>query len=226
MMPLSLTVSDLVITSDRGRRLLSVPHLTATPGEAIGIRGPSGAGKSTLLLALAGLLDHAQGRVIWGQDDLLAMGDARRAAFRARHMGLIFQDFMLFEELGPLANASVTALFRPRGERAGLRARARAHLDRLRVPQAARDVTSFSGGERQRIAVARALANDAQILLADEPTASLDRATADALITDLVAMTRESGKTLIAVSHDQDLLDRMDRVITVSDGQIQEAQDA
>lgn len=223
---LPLAVTGLEVRNPRGRTLLSVPGLTVPAGALIGIRGPSGAGKSTLLYALAGLLETTQGQVRWGGTDLLTLGPERRAAFRADHIGMIFQDFLLFEELDALGNAGLTALFRPRATRAPLRARAAAQLARLGLGGSgeARSVASFSGGERQRVAIARAMAAEAPILLADEPTASLDRAAADRLVEDLVAIARDSGMTLIAVSHDQNLIARMDRVLTVTDGALHDGE--
>lgn len=215
-MALSLTVSGLSVVAG-ARTLLQVPSLTVPAGSLIGVRGPSGAGKSTLLHALSGLLP-ARGSVCWGDDDLVRLSAERRTAFRAAHMGLIFQDFLLFDELSPHANAGLSALFSKRRVRAGIDAHAADHLARLGVPLDSRTVASFSGGERQRVAISRALATDPAILLADEPTASLDRPAADRLIDDLVALARESGKTLIAVSHDPHLLDRLDRVLTIEDG--------
>ncbi len=219
-MTLSLHVKDLRITTGKTRLLLDVPQLAVEAGTKLGIRGPSGAGKSTLLNALSGLLD-VEGRVTWGETALSALPAGARAAFRAKHLGLIFQDFLLFEELSSGANAGLAALFSPARDRAATRHTAQDHLDRLGVPQGDRSVASFSGGERQRVAVARALASDPAVLLADEPTAALDRATADRLIADLVALSTQGGKTFIAVSHDTRLLDRMDRVITLDDGRIQ-----
>ena len=222
-MTLPLSVTDCVVRGDRGRVLLSVPSLGLDKGVSLGIRGPSGAGKSTLLYALAGLLDHVEGTVRWGDTELLALSEARRTEFRAARIGMIFQDFLLFDELGALANACLPSMYAPRAQRAGLRARASAQLAHLGIAETTRTVDSFSGGERQRVAIARALANDAGIVLADEPTASLNREAADALITDLVDTARNDGKTLIAVSHDTHLLDRMDRVISLVDGQIDDA---
>ena len=149
------------------------------------------------------------------------MNDAARAAFRRSHVGLIFQDFLLFEELSALGNASLATAFNPAAKRRSITDTARDFLKSLKVPAEARTVDSFSGGERQRTAIARALAHDPEIILADEPTASLDRKTADALIEDLISLTRARNKTLIAVSHDQHLLDRMDRVVEVTDGHLQ-----
>lgn len=217
-MGLALHATGLRVMSDRNRVLLDLPELVVEPGQSLGISGPSGAGKSTLLFALAGLLERTRGAARWGDTDILSLPARQRGAFRARHMGLIFQDFLLFEELSAAANAALPAMFLPRDRRKPLRDRAAAQLDRLGLDDPDRTVDSFSGGERQRVAVARALANDARVLLADEPTASLDRATADRLIADLVAIARDEGKTLIAVSHDPALLDRMDRVLRLADG--------
>ncbi|MGP6089103.1 ABC transporter ATP-binding protein [Antarctobacter jejuensis] len=216
-MSLPLSVLQLSVRTRKGRQLLSVPQLNVPAGGLLGVRGPSGAGKSTLLHALSGLLE-AEGTVRWGDTDLSQQSPEQRTAFRARHMGMIFQDFLLFDELSPLANAGLSALFSRRSSRAGITRRAADRLDRLGVPGDSRTVASFSGGERQRVAISRALAGDPAILLADEPTASLDRPAADRLIEDLLTLARDTGKTLIAVSHDTHLLDRMDRVLTIEDG--------
>ncbi len=218
-MGLALHVRDLTVASRRGRLLLTLPELDLPAGGLLGVRGPSGAGKSTFLNALSGLLD-AKGRVQWGETDIASLSPDRRTAFRAAQMGMIFQDFLLFEELSAEANAALTAQFAPAANRPGILSRARDRLSRLAVPSGARTVESFSGGERQRVAVARALASDPQVILADEPTAALDRTAADRLVADLVSLCRDGGKTLVVVSHDLHLLDAMDRVVTIEDGQV------
>ena len=212
-------VTGLEVPGRGGHVLLSVEALTLAPGQSLGLRGPSGAGKSTFLYAIAGLIDDARGRVEWNGTDILSLSPDRRGAFRAAHLGFIFQDFLLFEELSGLDNAALPALFAPRAQRPGIRQRARDALSRLGISEPARGVDSYSGGERQRVGVARALANDAGILLADEPTASLHRAAADALIEDLAGMAR-GQRTSVVVSHDPALLARMDRVITIADGRM------
>ncbi|SMX44447.1 ATP-binding cassette domain-containing protein [Actibacterium lipolyticum] len=222
-MTLSLNLSDLMVTAPGGRVLLNVPSLQLAAGQTLGIAGPSGAGKSTLLFALAGLVDNQRGRVRWGGDDLGAMRPAQRAAFRQDHIGMIFQDFMLFDELGGAANAGIAALFQPRAARAHFRKRAAERLTRLGVADGARPVATYSGGERQRVAVARAMAAGAGVLLADEPTASLHRDAADALTDDLLRDVRESGTTMIVVSHDAGMLGRMDRVVYLRDGGLADA---
>jgi putative ABC transport system ATP-binding protein len=218
---LPLTVANLRVRGDGGRLILQIDGLAVRPGECVGIRGPSGAGKSTLLFALAGLAAQAEGSLRWGVTEFLALGQDARAAFRRAHMGLVFQDFLLFEELSAAANAALAGAYAPRAARPQLARRAQATLARLGLATGERrTVESFSGGERQRVAVARALANDPAIILADEPTASLDRAAADRLIDDLVALAHEGGKTLITVSHDPALHARMDRLVTIADGRL------
>jgi len=215
-----LSLRDVAVDAPDGRALLRVGALDIGPGEAVGIRGPSGAGKTTLLHVMAGLIRPARGAVRWGDTDLATLDEAARDAFRRRSLGLIFQDFLLFEELSPLGNAAVAAAWAPAAERPEIRARAAGLLDRLGVPPGARGVSGFSGGERQRVAAARALAADPAAVLADEPTASLDRVSADRLVGDLLALARERGRTVIAVSHDAAVIAAMDRVIEVADGAV------
>ncbi|MBF9032059.1 ATP-binding cassette domain-containing protein [Rhodobacterales bacterium HKCCE3408] len=216
----ALEVTDLTVAGEGGRRLIDVPALHIAPGERVVIRGPSGAGKSTLLYALAGLLP-VTGRIDWGGTDIAALSERRRTAFRRATFGLVFQDYLLFEELSPAANAAIAASFGPSAGRAPIRDRAAGLLDRFGLVRGgARRVASFSGGERQRIAVARALAMDPPVILADEPTASLDRAMADRLIDDLLAACEGTGRTLIVVSHDPAFHDRLPRLIDMAEGRI------
>ncbi|MDQ0324678.1 putative ABC transport system ATP-binding protein [Rhodopseudomonas julia] len=217
-MTLSLSVSGLKVEGEGGRRILEADALDVAAGTAIAIRGPSGAGKSTLLFALAGLVPIAKGSVRWGETEISALKEDGRAAFRRAHIGMIFQDFLLFEELSAQANASLAGAY-VRKRRQNIGEGARAALERLGLSgDDARTVATFSGGERQRVAVARALAAEPSIILADEPTASLDRAAADALVDDLIQMTRESGRTLIVASHDLKVHQSVDRLIDVADG--------
>lgn len=224
---LALAVSDLRVTAPGGRVLLSLPGLDLPAGRSLAVRGPSGSGKSTLLHALAGLLTDVEGTVRWGKTDLLSLPATARAAFRRTRVGLVFQDFLLFEELGAEANAALAAGFAPPAQRAAIRQRARSALNRLGLEGASgRLAASFSGGERQRIAIARALAHDPAVILADEPTASLDRAAADRLIDDLVALSQHEGRTLVVVSHDPALTERLDQSVEIVDGRLREGRHA
>lgn len=221
MSGLDLSIAALQVNGQDGRQILSVPQLQVSAGTAVAIRGPSGAGKSTLLYVMAGIIAPDRGQIVWGDTDIAAMNDTGRAAFRCRNVGFIFQDHLLFEELSPHNNAAITALYAPKPERQNIRDQAGALLDRLGLSKTnARRSDTFSGGERQRIAVVRALASNASVILADEPTASLDRRNADGLTDDLMRLARDDGRTLIVISHDPVLHDRADRVIDVVDGAI------
>ncbi len=142
-MNLALQVDDLRVGTPGGRVLLSCDHFDATPGATIGLRGPSGAGKSTFLYALAGLHPAMTGHIRWGATDLVQLNDAARAAFRRSHVGLIFQEFLLFEELSALGNASLATAFNPAEKRRSITDTARDFLKSLKVPAEARTVDSF-----------------------------------------------------------------------------------
>jgi ABC-type lipoprotein export system ATPase subunit len=219
-MSLAVSIRDLKVHTNNSRLLLDVPELHIEPGQTLGISGPSGAGKSTLLMALSGILDNAQGQVSWGDSDLLSLSAEKRGLFRSLNMGLIFQDFLLFEELSALENAVISHLYLPKATSEEIREKAEFHLRRLGINYLQQSVASFSGGERQRVAVARALANDPPVILADEPTASLNREAADRLSDDLVEICKAGDKTLIVVTHDPFLLAKMDRVLTLTDGKV------
>ncbi len=220
---LPLRVEGLLIVASEGRTLLEVPRLDLPAGGALAITGPSGAGKSSLLHALAGLLRPSRGRICWGSTDLAHLSEAACARFRREQVGLVFQDFPLFDEVGALGNAAVTAAFAPVAERAAIRAGAEAWLARLGLRgRSDRSVRTFSGGERQRVAVARALAHAPAVILADEPTASLDRISADRLIDDLLALVAEGERTFIAVTHDLRLAERLGRELKLADGRVVE----
>ncbi len=219
----ALLVEGLRVISREGQVLVQVDRLAVPAGQTVALRGASGAGKSTLLHALSGLVRPTAGRVVWGGHDIAGLTEDARAAFRRQTLGLIFQDCHLFEELSAQGNAALISAFAPRADRAALRDGAAQWLAALGLGKAgSRAVDSFSGGERQRIAVARALAAGPPVILADEPTAALDRTNADTLGADLVALAAAGGRTLITVTHDAPLAARMARTITLADGRIVE----
>ena len=214
-----LSLRDIMVAAASGRVLLNVPAIDLVAGATLAVRGASGAGKSTLLHVLAGLRPVNRGQVLWGQTDIACLSVAQASDFRRRYIGQIFQDFLLFDEVSALENAAVARLFFPKAEREAILERAADALQSLGLdPHDPRRASTYSGGERQRIAVARALAQRPAVLLADEPTASLDRAAADRLISDLLAAVRDHGIGLICVTHDDALATRLDRVLTLTDG--------
>lgn len=221
MTALDLRLEGVTVRGADGRCLLEINTLRVAAGTSLAICGPSGAGKSTLLNLLAGLALPFSGQVCWGGQDMATLTDTQRSEFRRKSTGMVFQDYLLFEELSARQNAGLAAAFSPKAERPALHQRASLALTALGLAGSSdRRADLLSGGERQRVAVARALANDPAVVLADEPTASLDRGTADLLIADLLDQSRSGNRTLIAVTHDPSLRDRLDRVLTLADGRV------
>ena len=180
--------------------------LRRPPGKITAIAGPSGSGKSTLLYVLAGLQPPQAGRVLSDGADIYRLGEGRRDAWRRRTVGFVFQDFHLIPELSVVANVALPGTF----GRSGGRRRAPAELlAELGVPTDRRSVAMLSRGEQQRVAIARALAFDPPVMLADEPTASLDGAAASE-VRAILRRLAEDGRTVVVVSHDEALLAEAD----------------
>jgi len=192
---------------------------TVESGESVAIVGASGSGKSTLLGLLAGLDLPSAGRVVALGQDLFSLDEDARAAWRAAHVGFVFQAFQLLPQMTALENVMLPL------ELAGARdAAARAREQLVRVGLADRlghYPRTLSGGEQQRVALARAFASSPALLFADEPTGSLDHATGDRIIDLLFAMNRESGATLVLVTHDQALARRCSRTLSIRSGRLQ-----
>lgn len=183
---------------------LSVAH-----GDHLGISGPSGSGKTTLLHALAGLLTPDAGSIAWGGVALNALGENARDRWRRENVGFVFQDFHLVPELSALENVLLTRWFGHWSAGADATARAISLLRVVGVPDANRRAGLLSRGEQQRVAIARALLSRPALILADEPTASLDAETGAVVADLLVRSARETRATLILVSHDPAMLARM-----------------
>lgn len=184
---------------------LRIERMQFEPGKLTAVSGPSGSGKTTLLLTLAGLIAPSAGRVLWDGEAISTWPEAKRDAWRCRNAGLVFQDFQLIPELSPLANVVLPGSFGGRPNRDSIKARGAALMEQLGVPQSRRRIEDLSRGEQQRVAIARALLFDPPLLLADEPTASLDRSNAE-FVTRLLADAAGLGKIVVAVSHDDLLL--------------------
>ncbi len=197
-------------------------NLEISRGEAVGIIGPSGSGKTTLL-NLIGTLDRpTSGQVILDGQDLARLDEVALAAVRNRQIGFIFQAHHLLPQCSVLENVLVPTLAaNDKDLRAGAPERARKLLDRVGLKdRAGHRPGQLSGGERQRAAVVRALINQPKLLLADEPTGSLDRATALNLGQLLVELNREENVTLIVVTHALDLAHKLGRVLELRDGRL------
>jgi putative ABC transport system ATP-binding protein len=187
------------------------------PGSLAVILGPSGSGKSTLLHCLAGIMAPASGQVRFGDTIVSSLTEAARDAWRLRHCGLVFQDFRLLDELDALGNVLLPARFARLRLPSALRERAVRLLDSFGVPRRSGTAAGLSRGERQRVALARALLLDPPIILADEPTASLDRANAEMIAEALRALS-ESGKIVICATHDERLAERADHALALLAG--------
>ena len=189
-------------------------------GEFVGIVGPSGSGKSTLINMFTGIDRPTSGDVWVAGQRLNDMGENRLARFRGRHIGIIFQFFQLLPTLTVLENVMMPMDFCRVGKRRERRARAMELLELVEVPEIADKLPSqASGGQQQRAAIARALANDPPMIVGDEPTGNLDTVSAGlvfALFEELVSQ----GKTLIVVTHDRELARMIPRMEEVRDGRL------
>ncbi len=193
--------------------------LKIAAGESIAIAGPSGCGKSTLLNILGTLDRPTAGRVLLEGREIQSLTPAQLAELRGSVVGFVFQLHHLLPQCSLLENALVPAL--PRGRAAEAEPRARALLERVGLGQRLHHRPGqLSGGECQRAAVVRALINKPRLLLADEPTGSLDRASAEALAQLLAELNREEGVALVVVTHAADLAARLGRVLELRDGRV------
>ncbi len=191
--------------------------LAVAGGESVAIAGPSGCGKSTLLNIIGTLDRPTSGRVVLDGRDVSAMSEVELAGVRSRGVGFVFQLHHLLPQLTILENVLVPSLAAP--EAADAEERARRLLERVGLShRLSHRPGQLSGGECQRAAVARALVNRPKILLADEPTGSLDRANAEAVAKLLAELNREEGVALVLVTHAPDLAARAARVLELRDG--------
>jgi len=201
---------------------LAIPALDIASGEQVAVTGPSGSGKTTLINILTGLEGAGQGAVDWGGTDLARLSEGARDRWRAANVGLVMQDFHLFPGLSALENVllpqRLAHLQLPDGARAeALRLLARVGITRIDQP-----VETMSRGQMQRVAVARALAARPGIIVADEPTASLDADSGARVAALLVELAREAGATLIVASHDARLVGRLDRALRLDSGRLKD----
>jgi putative ABC transport system ATP-binding protein len=209
------TVQDLDFRYGPGGFRLRVPQLAIAKGAKAALIGPSGSGKTTLLNLLAGVAWPQAGRVVANGVELSALSDTARRDFRVRQSGLVFQEFELLDHLTVLDNVLLAYRLSPKltlDRRVRDRALALAGdvgLD----GQLHRNVRRLSQGERQRVAVCRALLPEPPLLLCDEPTGNLDPANKQQVLDILIGCVEQRGATLVAVTHDREILPRFDTVI-------------
>jgi putative ABC transport system ATP-binding protein len=188
-------------------------------GEAVGLVGPSGSGKSTLLMTMAGLERPDSGRVIVDGVDLTGLDEDALARFRGRRIGIVYQNFHLVPTMTALENVALPLEL---ADDAGAFERAEAELRAVGLGERLHHYPAqLSGGEQQRVAVARALVANPAIVVADEPTGNLDDTTGGSIINLLFALKRDRGSTLILVTHDLELARRCDRVVRLRSGRIE-----
>lgn len=195
--------------------------ITIEPGAQLAIMGPSGSGKSTLLHCLAGIISPRAGEVFFDRTRLNSLSEAQRSRIRLVRIGMVFQFGDLVPELTLIENVMLPLQVLGT-KRAAARARAGDLLDRLGVaPVADRRAGAVSGGQAQRAAVARALAHEPLVVLADEPTGALDSLTAESVLDTMIAITQEIGAALVVVTHDNVVASHLSDLVVLRDGRVQ-----
>jgi lipoprotein-releasing system ATP-binding protein len=194
--------------------------LVLHPGEVVALVGPSGAGKSTML-HVAGLLERPDGgAVLIGGEDCGRLNDERRTLLRRSAIGSVYQFHHLLPEFSALENVMLPQLIAAVPRRQA-REKAAGLLERVGLmPRAGHRPARLSGGEQQRVAIVRALANDPKILLGDEPTGNLDHATGDSVLAPLLDLVRHTGLAALIATHNLDLARRLDRIVALEDGRL------
>jgi lipoprotein-releasing system ATP-binding protein len=205
--------------------ILEDVSLTVDRGQSVAIMGPSGCGKSTLLYMLGALEPPSGGSIAIDGTNPYQMGERDQAAFRGARIGFVFQDHLLLPQLSALDNVLAPTLVAPAGDRgAAFADRARTLLTHVGLGERLdHRPGELSGGERQRVAVARALVRSPSLLLCDEPTGNLDRASADGIADLLAALQRDHGTTMVVVTHSAALAGRFDRRFELNNRRLQQA---
>jgi putative ABC transport system ATP-binding protein len=218
-----LDLQNVSKTYQSGSRKLTVLDqvtFSIQPGETIAIVGPSGSGKTTLLGLCAGLDSSSSGSVILNGEALENLNEDQRAAVRSRDVGFIFQNFQLLSTLTALENVMVPLELK---KRTNAKEKAMELLDKVGLKDRATHYpTQLSGGEQQRVSIARAFANAPKILFADEPTGNLDTETGTMIENLIFDLNKEQGTTLVLVTHDLELAAKTQRIVHIKGGKIQE----
>ena len=217
---LSLTITDLAVSyPGLAKPVLHIDALSIAAGEMVAISGASGSGKSTFVNIITGLERVCQGKVVWSDDDIAGLTETRRDQWRGQNVGLVMQDFHLLPGLSAIENVLLPvrlsrAMSRDYGKRAGKL------LKKTGLKRPDQSIDTMSRGEMQRVAIARALLRKPGVIVADEPTASLDPENAEAIGHLLVDLARAEGATLIVITHDRLLAGRLDRRLELANCRI------
>ena len=214
-----LDQARLALSSAEGMvEILRGISLSIEAGETVGVLGPSGAGKTSLLMIMAGLESLTGGSISLAENDITKMGEDALAALRRDQVGIVFQAFRLIPSMTALQNVAVPMELAGRRDADEMAATA---LEAVGLGHRKTHLPDqMSGGEQQRVAIARAIATRPRILLADEPTGNLDSGTSEKVIATLFEATKSAGAALVLVTHDADLAERCERVLTIEDGRI------
>ena len=214
-----LDQARLALSSAEGMvEILRGISLSIEAGETVGVLGPSGAGKTSLLMIMAGLESLTGGSISLAESDITTMGEDALAALRRDQVGIVFQAFRLIPSMTALQNVAVPMELAGRRDADEMAATA---LEAVGLGHRKTHLPDqMSGGEQQRVAIARAIATRPRILLADEPTGNLDSGTSEKVIATLFEATKSAGAALVLVTHDADLAERCERVLTIEDGRI------
>ena len=201
-------------------RVLSDIDFTVSPGDSVSIVGPSGSGKSTLLYILGALEPPTSGTVLLDGENPFDLDDRRLSSFRNRHVGFVFQDHHLLPQCSVLENVLVPTLVAPKGD-GSVERRARSLIDEVGLgARLHHRPHELSGGEKQRVSLARALVQQPTVVLCDEPTGNLDQAAADTVAALLLDLHRRHRTILIVVTHNLELAERMGTRYTLSDARL------
>jgi ABC-type lipoprotein export system ATPase subunit len=210
---------DNITKRFKGQQVLKGVNLAVDAKEIVSIMGKSGAGKSTLLGVMAGLITADGGKINFQGQDISSLDEEGLAAFRLRHIGIVFQDFKLIPSLSVFDNVMLGIHPRkdiPKQEKTG---RIHALVEQVDLQDKLREkVDNLSGGEKQRVAIARSLVNSPTVVLADEPTGNLDEKTAGAILDLFDQLHQQLSTTFIIVTHDKDIAQRTQRTYNLQEG--------
>ncbi len=217
-------VDYIVEVAGRPMQILRAVDLAVRPAEVVAIVGPSGSGKTSLLMLLAGLERATSGRIVVGGTDITALDEDDMAVFRRSTLSIVFQSFHLIPSLSALDNVGLALeIARPDLQLSEVRRQAAEALEAVGLGgRLDHRPSALSGGEQQRVGLARALVAKPRLLLADEPTGNLDQKTGAVVVDLMFDLARRNGTAVVLITHDPHLADRADRVFTMTQGQLTE----